>query len=51
MMGLMLGICFFLLQQLIESGTVVFDLNPLVLAWIPTATMGIVTLLLLARAR
>jgi lipopolysaccharide export system permease protein len=51
MTGLMLGICFFLLQQLIESGTVVFDLNPLVLAWIPTATMGIVTLLLLARAR
>jgi lipopolysaccharide export system permease protein len=51
MMGLMLGICFFLLQRLIESGTIVFDLNPLVLAWIPTATMGIVTLLLLARAR
>ena len=51
MMGLMLGICFFLLQTLIESGTKVFDLNPLVLAWIPTATMGIVTLLLLARAR
>ena len=51
MMGLMLGISFFLLQRLIESGTIVFDLNPLVLAWIPTATMGIVTLLLLARAR
>jgi len=51
MMGLMLGICFFLLQRLIESGTIVFDLNPLVLAWIPTATMGMVTLLLLARAR
>jgi lipopolysaccharide export system permease protein len=51
MMGLVLGICFFLLQKLIESGTIVFDLNPLVLAWIPTATMGIVTLLLLARAR
>jgi len=51
MMGLVLGICFFLLQKLIESGTIVFDLNPMVLAWIPTATMGIVTLLLLARAR
>jgi lipopolysaccharide export system permease protein len=51
MMGLVLGICFFLIQRLIESGTVVFDLNPLVLAWIPTATMGMVTILLLSRAR
>jgi lipopolysaccharide export system permease protein len=51
MMGLLLGICFFLLQRLIESGTIVFALNPLVLAWIPTATMGMVTISLLARAR
>jgi lipopolysaccharide export system permease protein len=51
LMGLLLGICFFLLQKLIESGTIVFDLNPLVLAWIPTAALGMVTLLLLARAR
>jgi lipopolysaccharide export system permease protein len=51
MMGLVLGICFFLLQKLIESGTIVFDLNPVVLAWIPTATMGMVTIWLLARAR
>ncbi len=51
LMGLLLGICFFLLQRLIESGTIVFDLNPMVLAWIPTAALGTVTLLLLARAR
>ena len=51
LLGLLLGICFFLLQKLIESGTIVFDLNPLVLAWIPTASLGMVTLLLLARAR
>jgi lipopolysaccharide export system permease protein len=51
MMGLLLGICFFLLQRLIESGTIVFALNPMVLAWIPTATMGMVTIWLLARAR
>jgi lipopolysaccharide export system permease protein len=51
MMGLLLGIGFFLLQRLIESGTVVFDLNPLVLAWMPTAALATVTLLLLARAR
>ena len=51
LMGILLGICFFLLQKLIESGTIVFDLNPMVLAWIPTATMGMVTVFLLARAR
>ncbi len=51
LMGLLLGIVFFLLQKLIESGTVVFDLNPLVLAWIPTALLGFVTLSLLARAK
>jgi lipopolysaccharide export system permease protein len=51
LMGLLLGICFFLIQRLIESGTIVFDLNPTVLAWIPTFTMGMVTVFLLARAR
>lgn len=51
LMGLLLGIVFFLLQRLIESGTIVFDLDPVVLAWIPTASLGLVTLLLLARAR
>jgi lipopolysaccharide export system permease protein len=51
LMGLLLGVCFFLLQRLIESGTIVFDLNPMVLAWIPTAAMGLATFLLLARAR
>ena len=51
LMGALLGICFFLAQRLIESGTVVFDLNPVVLAWIPTALLGFVSLMLLARAR
>ena len=51
MVGLIVGIALFLLQRLIESGTLVFDLNPVILAWIPTATLGVVTLALLARAR
>jgi lipopolysaccharide export system permease protein len=49
--GLLLGIGFFLLQRLIESGTLVFDLNPIVLAWLPTALLAMVSLVLLARAR
>jgi lipopolysaccharide export system permease protein len=51
MMGLILGIGFFLLQRLIESGTVVFNLNPVVLAWLPTVLLAVVTVGLLARAR
>jgi lipopolysaccharide export system permease protein len=49
--GLVLGLGFFLLQRLIESGTLVFALNPLLLAWIPTLLLATVTLTLLARAR
>jgi lipopolysaccharide export system permease protein len=51
MLGLVIGIAFFLLQRLIESGTIVFNLDPVVLAWLPTALLATVTLLLLARAR
>jgi lipopolysaccharide export system permease protein len=51
LMGLIAGIALFLLQRLIESGTVVFDLNPVLLAWLPTAFLATVTLLLLARVR
>ncbi|MDE2450012.1 MAG: LPS export ABC transporter permease LptG [Gammaproteobacteria bacterium] len=49
--GLVIGIGFFLLQRLIESGTSVFNLDPVILAWLPTALLAAVTLLLLARAR
>ncbi len=49
--GLMLGIGFFLLQRLIESGTLVFDLNPVILAWLPTTLLAVVSLGLLARTR
>jgi lipopolysaccharide export system permease protein len=49
--GMMLGIGFFLLQRLIESGTLVFDLNPIILAWLPTALLALVSTISLARAR
>ncbi len=51
LLGLLIGIAFFMLQRLIESGTVVFALDPLVLAWLPTALLALVTFVLLARAR
>jgi len=49
--GLIIGLGFFLLQRLIASGTIVFNLNPVLLAWLPTTLLGLVTVGLLARAR
>jgi lipopolysaccharide export system permease protein len=49
--GMIVGIALFLLQRLIESGTLVFDLNPILLAWLPTALLAIVSVTLLFRAR
>jgi lipopolysaccharide export system permease protein len=51
MVGLLLGVGFFLMQRLIESGTVVFALDPVLLAWLPTGLLALVTFGLLARAR
>jgi lipopolysaccharide export system permease protein len=51
LLGLVLGITFFLLQRLIESSTVVFALNPVLLAWLPTTLLAAVTVALLARTR
>jgi lipopolysaccharide export system permease protein len=49
-MGLILGISLFLLQRMIESGTIVFDLNPVLLAWLPTGLLAFFTVVLLYRA-
>jgi len=49
--GLALGILYFFMQRLVESGTLVFNLNPLLLAWVPTALLGLAALLLLWRVR
>jgi lipopolysaccharide export system permease protein len=49
--GLLLGLGFFFLQRFIESGTIVFDLNPVMLAWLPTSVLIVVTMGLLARVR
>jgi len=51
LIGLLIGVALFLLQRLIESGTIVFDLDPVLIAWLPTALLAVVSLGLLARAR
>ena len=50
-LGLLLGIGFFILQQMLESGTLVFNGNPALFAWLPTVLMAVVSLLLIARTR
>jgi lipopolysaccharide export system permease protein len=49
MVGLLLGIGFFALQNLLENGVIVFDVNPIVLAWVPAAMMGALAGVLVAR--
>ena len=49
--GLLIGIGFFLLQRMLESGAVVFDLDPVLLAWVPTALLATAALALIARTR
>ncbi len=51
LVGLLLGLGFFFLQRFIESGTIVFDLNPVMLAWLPTSILAVVSLGLLTRVR
>lgn len=50
-LGVTLGLVYFFLQRLVESGTLVFNLNPLLLAWVPTAMLAAAALLLLWRVR
>ncbi|MGB8327727.1 MAG: LPS export ABC transporter permease LptG [Steroidobacteraceae bacterium] len=51
MLGVMLGVAFYLLQDMVDSSTLAFQLNPVVLAWVPTALLAAVSLALVARTR
>jgi lipopolysaccharide export system permease protein len=49
--GVALGIVYVFLQRLVESGTQVFNLDPLLLAWVPTGLLALVTALMVWRVR
>lgn len=49
--GLVLGIGFFLLQRMLESGALVFGGPPMLLAWVPTLLMAAVVVGFIARAK
>ena len=51
LLGVLIGVTFFLVQRMLESGALVFDASPLVLAWFPTTLLGAAALVLIARTR
>jgi lipopolysaccharide export system permease protein len=50
-LGLAVGLVYFFLQRTFESGTVVFQFDPLLLACLPTALLGLAAGVLLLRTR
>lgn len=49
--GLVLGLAFYMLQNLLESSVRVFGYNPLLFAWLPTVLMATVAAVLIVRVR
>jgi len=49
--GVLVGVAFFLFAKTIESGAAVFNLPPLLVAWSPTLLLALVTVGAVARAR
>ncbi|MHB8476487.1 MAG: LPS export ABC transporter permease LptG [Steroidobacteraceae bacterium] len=49
--GVMLGVVFFLITRTIENGGHLFGLNPALVGWLPTVAIGLCTLIAIARTR
>lgn len=49
--GIMIGVVFFLLARMLESGGEVFNLPPIAIAWLPTFLLTVITTTALARVR
>jgi lipopolysaccharide export system permease protein len=49
--GIMIGVVFFLLAKMFESGGAVFGLPPIVIAWAPTGLLALITGIAVARVR
>ncbi|HEY2779452.1 MAG TPA: LPS export ABC transporter permease LptG [Steroidobacteraceae bacterium] len=49
--GVMLGVVFFLIERTVENGGQLFNLNPALIGWLPTAVIGLCTLVAISRTR
>lgn len=51
LIGVMLGVVFFLVSRTLENGGQLFDLNPILIGWLPTTVVGLGTLIAISRTR
>jgi lipopolysaccharide export LptBFGC system permease protein LptF len=51
LVGLGIGLTWFLVSRTLADGGVVWNFNPIVIAWLPAALLAIVTLVILGRTR
>jgi lipopolysaccharide export system permease protein len=49
--GILIGVAFFFLARMIESGGEVFNAPPIVIAWLPTAVLALITMIAVSRVR
>lgn len=49
--GIMIGVAFFLMAKMLESGGAVFNMPPLMVAWLPTVLLAIITTFAVSRVR
>jgi lipopolysaccharide export system permease protein len=49
--GALLGVVFFLITRTVENGGQLFNLNPALVGWLPTAVVGFCTLVAISRTR
>ncbi len=49
--GVMLGVVFFLITRTIENGGQLFGLNPALVGWLPTAAIALCTVIAISRTR
>ena len=49
--GVLLGVVFFLITRTVENGGQLFNLNPALVGWLPTAVIGFCTLVAISRTR
>jgi lipopolysaccharide export system permease protein len=49
--GVLLGVVFFLITRTVENGGQLFGLNPVIVGWLPTVAIGCCTLVAISRTR
>ena len=49
--GVLLGVVFFLITRTVQSGGQLFNLNPALIGWLPTSVAAFCTLIAISRTR